>query len=66
MAAPALRLAASCDFFQAGDTHREAEGRPPHSLNAASVSQDSSVGREIKSYISTPKAGFKKTLNSYM
>lgn len=66
MAAPDLCLAASCDFLQAGDTHREAEGRPPHSPNAASVSQDSLVGREIKSYISIPKAGFKKTLHSCM
>lgn len=66
MAAPFLRLAAFCDFLQAGDTCREAEGHPPHSPNIASVFQDSSVGREIKSYISTPKADFKKTLRSYM
>ena len=66
MAAPALRLAAFCDFLQAGDTCRETEGHPPHSLNVASVSQDSSMGREIKSYISTPKTDFKKTLHSCM
>ena len=66
MTTPALHLAAFCDFLQAGHTCRETEGHLPHSPNVASVSQDSSVGREIRSYISTPKADFKKTLHSCM